>query len=270
MSRLDATANRLVFRPRLFDRVCVFLLVIPCLGALELAVMALLASPKPQTVHCDRASGHCAYFFPGLLNGNTYSDAITDWKSSKLVTRRNGEKTWVVDRTSTPLWLGNDTDDAPTIALYRKYSADLQAFLDDPNRATYDAEFPLPPRGSPAGVIVIVAFGLLLGWFGFRWWRGWYAELELDPAQRTITIHRRPMFFTGPRRVTHAVRDLRLHEAVEQRNVGRGNRAKFAIFELRDKATDKRVFKYAALYDGRTRAKLDGEQALLSKFFQGG
>ena len=239
----------------------------PCLGVFVLAFMALTYKPMPQTVHCDRASARCTYFFPGPFNGDTYSNAITEWKSSKIVTRRDGEKSWKVERTSTPLWLGTDSDDAPTIELYRKYSADLQAFLDDPTRASYDAAFPIPPRGNPAGLILIVAFGLLLGWFGFRWWRGWYAELELDPAQRTITIHRRPMFFTGPRRVTIAVRELRLRESVEQRNVGRGSRAKFAIFELRDQATDKRVFKYAALYDGRTRAKLDGDQALLSKFF---
>lgn len=267
MTRQDPTANRIVLRPRLFDRVCVFLLVVPCFGAFMLTVMVLIAHPQPQTVHCDRASGRCAYFFPGPFNGDTYSNAIAEWKHSKIITRRNGDKTWMVERTSTPLWLGTDTTDAATIELYRKYSADLQAFLDDPNRATYDAVFPLPPPVNRAPVIFIIAFGLLLGWFGFRWWRGWYAELELDAATRSIIIHRRPMFFTGPRTVTRHVKDLRLVERVEQRNVGRGNRAKFALFELREQATDKPVFKYAALYDGRTRAKLDGDMALLARFF---
>ena len=242
----------------------------PCLGSFVLAVMAVMAltgTPKPQTVHCDRASGRCTYFFPGPFNGDTYSNAIAEWKSSKIVTRRNGDKTWKVERTSTPLWLGSDTKDAPTLELYRRFSADLQAFLDDPNRPTYDAEFPLPPRGSPVGAVVIIAFGLLLGRFGFRWWRGWYAELELDPAQRTITIHRRPMFFAGPRTVTRHVKDLRLVEAVENRYIGRGQRAKFAHFELREQTTNRRVFKYLALYDGKTRAQLDGDMVLLSRFF---
>ena len=267
MTKQDPSANRIVLRPRVFDRMCVGFLVLCCLGSVELGVMALTHTARPQTVHCDRGSGRCTYFFDGPFNGDTYSNAIAEWKSSKVITRRNGDKTWKVERTSTPLWLGTDTKDAATIALYQRMSADLQAFLDDPTRPTYDAVFPLPPPVSHFPLIFVFGFGLLLGWFGFRWWRGWYATLELDAAQRAITIHRHPMFFTGPRTVTRHVKDLRLVERVEQRSVGRGNRAKFAVFQLREQSTDSLVFKYAALYDGRTRAKLDGEMALLSRFF---
>ena len=247
---------------------CVAFLVLPCLVAFALPVMVLMHTVKPETVHCDRASGRCTYFFDGPFSGDTYENPIAEWKSSKVVTRRNGAKTWKVERTSTPLWLGSDAKDAPTIALYDKLSADLQAFLDDPARPTFDAVFPLP-HVSYVPLLFVIGFGLLLGWFGFRWWRGWYAELELDAATRSVIIHRRPMFFTGPRTVTRQVKDLRLVEAVENRYIGRGQRAKFAHFELREQATDRRVFKYLALYDGKTRAKLEGDMALLASFFRG-
>ena len=243
------------------------MLVLPCLGTFVLAFMVLTYKPAPQTVHCDRASGRCTYFFPGPFNGDTYENPIAEWKSSKVITRRNGDKTWKVERTSTPLWLGTDTKDASTIALYDQFSADLQAFLADPARPTFDAAFPIAPIPNRFPLVFVMGFGLLVGWFGFRWWRGWYTTHELDAAQRAITIHRHPMFFTGPRTVTRHVKDLRLVERVEQRSVGRGNRAKFAVFQLREQSTDSLVFKYAALYDGRTRAKLDGEMALLSRFF---
>jgi len=205
----------------------VTLLVLPALGSLVLVAMLLVTreSARIETVHCDRAANLCTYFFPGPFNGDTYTDALSNWKSSKVVTRKTGT-TWKVERGTTPLWLGSDTSDAPTIALYRKLSGDLQAFLGDPARATYDAALPPPPK-SYVGFAFIFLFGALCGFFGFRWWRGWYAELELDPKERTITIHRRPMFFTGPRTLTRAVNELRLVEAVENRYIGRGQRAKF-------------------------------------------
>lgn len=263
---MDPGSNRIVLKPRFFDRECVVLLTLPALGSLVLVFMVLINKPRAETVHCDRASGHCTYFFPGPFNGDTYGDDLAHWKSSTVLTRKSGEMTWKVERTTTSLWLGSDTKDPATIALYRKLSADLQAFLSDPSRPTYDAAIPpVPPKYFP--LFFVVLFGGLMGYFGFRWWRGWYAELVLDPAQRTITIHRRPMFFTGPRTLTRPVSELRLVEAVENRYIGRGQRAKFAHFELRDAATGKRVFKYLAYYDRKSRAQLDGDMALLARFF---
>lgn len=265
MTKQDPSANRIVLRPRFFDRECVFLLVVPCLGAAMLTVMALLARPMSETVHCDRASASCTYFFPGMFNGNTYTNPLAEWKSSKLITRKSGEKAWKVERTSTPLWLGWDSSDPSTVALFQKYAGELQTFLETPSQPTFDVAFPKEPI-QRWRVIYIIAFGTFLGWFGFRWWRGWYSTLTLDPAARTITIYRKPMFFIGPRTVTRAASELRLVENVEDRYIGRGNRAKFALFELRDKATNKRVFKYVTLYDRKSRAQIDGDMALLARF----
>ncbi|MBV8762538.1 MAG: hypothetical protein JO257_34960 [Deltaproteobacteria bacterium] len=242
------------------------LLLLPALGSLVLVGMLLTTRSRAETVHCDRAANLCTYFFPGPFNGDTYTDALANWKSSKVVARKSAT-TWKVERGTTPLWLGSDTQDAATIALYQQLSADLQAFLGDPARATYDASIPPPPKRY-AGFVFIVLFGALCGLYGLRWWRGWYTELALDPAQRTIAIHRRPMFFTGPRTVTRPVRELKLVEAIENRYVGRGNRAKFAHFELRDAASGKRVFKYLAFYDRKNRAQLDGDMELLARFFR--
>jgi hypothetical protein len=104
---VDASANRIVLRPRFFDRECVVLLLLPALGALVLAGMVLTTTARTETVHCDRAANLCTYFFPGPFNGNTYMDALASWKSSHVVTRKSGT-TWEVERGTTPLWLGSD------------------------------------------------------------------------------------------------------------------------------------------------------------------
>jgi len=267
VSRLDPTANRVVFRPRFFDRECVFLLVVPALGSLVLAVLLALHDPKPETVHCDRAAQTCTYFFPSFV-GNTYTNALGDWKKSEVVHYKRGGASWKVTRPQGPLWLGSQQGDQETMDLYTRFSADLQAFLDDPKRPTFDALLP-PSKVTYVGFVFVFLFGLLLGFFGFRWWRGWYCELELDPHERTITIHRRPMFFTGPRTLELSVKDLKLSEHVERRDIGRGQTAKFARFELRNTA-GKRVWRYTTLYDKKSRAKLDGDMALLRNLFAGG
>jgi hypothetical protein len=263
---VDPTANRVVLRPRFFDRECVFLLVTPALGSLLLAVMLALHSPQPETIHCERATQQCTYFFPGFRTGDTYTNALADWKSSKVIHDKQGGASWKVERRQGPLWLGSQQGDQATMALYAKLSADLQAFIDDPNRPTFDAMLP-PSKVTYVAFALIFPFGLLLGFFGFRWWRGWYAELELDPHKRTITIHRRPMFFTGPRTLEKPVSELRLSEDVERRNIGKGQSAKFARFELWD-TRGKRVFKYLTLYDNKSRAQLDADMKLLSDFVQ--
>jgi len=264
---MTTPTQSIVLRPRFFDRECVFLLVMPALGSLVFVVLLLVHSPKPETIHCERAIQTCTYFFPSFGSGDTYTNAIGDWKASKVVHYKAGDASWKVERTQGPLWLGLQQSDRATIDLFERLSTDLQAFLDDPNRPTFDAVVPPNQNVSYAGFIGIVAFGLLLGYFGFKWWRGWYATLELDQQQRTVTIHRRPMFFTGPRTVTKPVNELRLVEGVERRSVGRGQSAKFARFELRD-PQGKLVFRYRTLYDKKSRAKLDGDMKLLADFIQ--
>lgn len=236
----------------------------PALGSLVLAVLLIMHSPKPETVHCDRAAQTCTYFFPSFGRGDTYTNALGDWKASKVVHYKKGGASWQVERPQGPLWLGSQQGDRATMDLYTKLSSDLQAFLDSPQRATFDAVLP-SSKVTYVGFVFIQVFGLLLGYFGFRWWRGWYAELELDPRERTITIHRRPMFFTGPRTLTRPAKELRLVENVERRSVGRGQSAKFARFELRDTG-GKLVFHYRTLYDRKSRAKLDGDMKLLAEF----
>lgn len=158
------------------------------------------------------------------------------------------------------LWLADDYTKQ-----FRAMSDDYRAFVADPARATFDAAWqgikpmPLPGAIALAGVCLF---------FALRWWRGWNAELEIDPSERTVTIRRRPMFFTGPRTLTRPATELRLVEAVENRYVGRGQRAKFVHFELRDAASGKRVFRYLALYDKKTRAQLDADMALLAQHVQ--
>src|SRR3954468_7288066 len=129
MSRLDPSANRVVLRPRFFDPECVFLLVIPALGALGLAVLLIIHNPQPETVHCDRAAQTCTYFFPSFGAGDTYTNALSDWKASKVVHYKKGGASWKVERGQGPLWLGSQRGDAATMDLYAKLSADLQAFL---------------------------------------------------------------------------------------------------------------------------------------------
>jgi hypothetical protein len=202
-----------------------------------------------------------------LLGTDTYSDQLSNFTASTVVEHKDHTASWKVERTTRPLWLGNQTGDAQLLAIYRDRSADLQAFLADRGRATYDARFELPRTGSPAGIVVIGLFSLLLAYFGFRWWRGWYAELEV--AGDEIIIRRRPMFFTGPRELRMPMGDLVLSEHVEKRYLGKGQSAKFALFELRTRE-GKRVFKYTTMYDQKSRGVLDGYMQLLGSHISRG
>jgi hypothetical protein len=252
-----------VFRPRFFDQLCVALLVLSGLMALVLAGLSL-RGPTATTFHCDRASQACEAYFPSLFGGDRYEYPLATLRTSQVIDRASGEASWMIDRTTGPLHLGQDSKQPEIIAGYRHMAADLQAFLNDPTRPAFDASFTLQTH-APVAALVIV--GLVMALLGFRWWRGWAAELELDRTADTLTIHRRPMFFTGPRRVTLPRRELRLREAVQLRYVGKGQRAKFARFELRD-ARGRRVFAYATLYDAKSRATLDGYLATLGAFCQ--
>jgi hypothetical protein len=263
MSALDASATRVILRPRFFDRLCVCLLLFPGIQMLVMAVLFALG-PKPATLHCDRGTQSCQTFFPTLfLGGNHYNYDLGDFQASHVVPNRDGTYSWKVDRGKGPLWLGIATKDPAKVAQYRRMAADLQTFLDHPQTATFDASF---QTIGTAPWWLFVGVGLLACIYGFRWWRGWYAELELDRAAREITIHRRPMFFTGPRTVKLAASDVRLDEAIERRYVGNFQRALFARFELRD-THGKRVFRYATLYDKKSCAQLDGYLVALKSFF---
>ena len=263
MSRLDASAARVTLRPRFFDRLCVFFLVLPGLQALLFAVLSMTSTAKQSTFHCDRAATTCRVFWPSLFGGNRYSYDLRDLKTSRLGQDKAGTS-WVVDRGTGPLWLGQSTKDPKVIAEYQRFSADLQAFLGDPSRPTFDASYGQAKK--PPSPWLLLAIGAVFLAFGLPWWHGWYAELELDSAAREITIHRRPRLFTGPRTQKYAASDLRLGEGVENHYIGRGQRAKFVRFELRD-ASGKRVFRYLTLYDARSRAKLDGDMQRLQDFF---
>jgi len=251
-------------RPRFFDRLCVFFLVLPGVQALFFAVMLALPHP-PTTLHCERATQACAVFFPSLMGGDRYGYDLGDFKTSHVVVNKAGMVEWKIERGKGPLWIGQATKKDARIEEYRRLADDFQAFLLDPKRTTFDASL-APVGGAPWPMLIII--GLVMCYFGLRWWRGWYAELELDPAAREITIHRKPMLFTGPRTKKVAASELRLVEAVENRYIGRGQRAKFARIELRDQ-TGKRVFRYTTLYDQKSRAVLDGYMALLAGFFAG-
>jgi len=261
MPRLDPSATRVTLRPRFFDRLCVCLLLLPGIQMVVMAVM-FMAGPRPGTVHCDRGTQECIAYYPSLFGGNHYHYDLGDWHASHVVQNRDGTYEWKVERGQGPLWLGLATKDKATVAHYQQLAAELQAFLEHPHSATYDASFQTM-KAAPWPLLLIV--GLIATFYGFRWWRGWYAELELDPGARELTIHRKPMFFTGARTRTYAAKDLRLLERIENRYVGRGQRAKFARFELRD-LQGKRVFRYTTMYDAANRAVLDGYMALLKDF----
>lgn len=229
MSRLDPTANRIVLRPRFFDRLCVVFLVWPGLVAIALGISGAFPI-QPTTLHCDRTSGQCVM-------------------TSSSIFHNESSITVPIEK----LWLGhNPTPDENQLA------ANFRAFVADGTRATFDATWRTVKPPPPAIAIVM---GLLLVLAGGRWWRGWYSELEL--AGDEIIIRQRPMFFTGPRERRFGKRDVQLVEGVENRYVGRGQRAKFARIELR--AEDgKPVFRYSTLYDKKSRAVLDGYMQLLA------
>ena len=115
---------------------------------------------------------------------------------------------------------------------------------------------------------VLAVMGIVMCSFGFRWWRGWYAELELDTAAGVIRAHRKPMLLGGPRRVTWSRSEVKLETAVSKRSVGRGQRAMFVAIALRDQA-GKRVFRYTTLYDRKSKGPLDEQLAALRAFFEG-
>lgn len=263
MSRLDPSASRIVLRPRFFDRLYVVLLVAAGLGGLAFPVVFLIAGSQPhiETVHCDRASDTCTYSFPSLFGNDTYTNRLTTWTSSKAIEERDHSVSWKVERATTPLWLGTRTTDPALVAIYRAQAGELQVFLADPTRTTFDEHFEIPRSGSPAGIVLVGLLGLILAYYGFRWWRGWYAELEF--AGDDVIIRRRPMFFTGPRELRMPRAELRLVEAVEKRYLGKGQSAKFARFELQTR-DGKRVFRYTTMYDGKSRAVLDGYMQLLA------
>ena len=264
MPRLDPSATRVTLRPRFFDRLCVCLLLLPGIQMVVMAVM-FMAGPRPGTVHCDRGTQECIAYYPSLFGGNHYHYDLGDWHASHVVQSKDGTYNWKVERGAGPLWLGLTTKDQALVARYQQMASDLQTFLDHPHSATFDASF---QTMKPAPWPMLIIIGLVMCYFGLRWWRGWYAELELDPAAREITIHRKPMLFTGPRTKKLAASELRLAEAVENRYIGRGQRAKFARIELRDQ-TGKLVFRYTTLYDNKSRAVIDGYMQLLAGFFTG-
>jgi hypothetical protein len=251
-------------RPRFFDRLYVTLLVLMAVGS-AIGIGLSLIPQGPPHLHCERAANTCTMFWPSPMIGSTYDYDLSTLKNSRTYKDKGGTG-WKVDWGARPLWLATSSNDPAAIAAYTRLAADFQAFLTDPSRPTFDGTYGAPPK--PRIWIFILAFGLVCGYFGFRWWRGWYAEIELDSAARELTIHRRPMFFTGPRTKKYAASELRLSEHVDKRSLGRGQSAKFATFELRD-AHGKRVFKYTTMYDGKHRAVLDGHMALLRDFFVG-
>lgn len=254
----------MTLRPRFFDRFYVSLLVLWAVGGVIGAGLALIPQ-GPAHLHCERAPNKCTMFWPSPMIGSTYEYDLSTLKNSRTYTDKGGTG-WKVDWGARPLWLATSSNKAADIKLYTQLASDFQAFLADPSHPTFDATYGAPPAQVPI-FMVILAFGLFAGYFGFRWWRGWYATLEVDHAAREITIHRKPMFFTGPRTQKYAARDLTLSEHVDKRYLGRGASAKFAKFELRDQQ-GKRVFKYTIMYDNKNRAVLDGYMQLLRDFIR--
>lgn len=257
---------RIAFRPRVFDRVCVCLLVLPGLQMVIAAVL-LAIGPRPSELHCDRATRSCTTFFPTAFHGgDTYRHDLAPLHDSRVVEVPGREQAWKVGNGSAEIILGQGTRVAERIAQYRQLASDFQAFLADPQRATFDVTY-RDLTAPPFWLFAIMGF--VMSYFGFRWWRGWYAELELDGAAGVIRIHRKPMWLGGPRRLVVARADARLEASVQRRAVGRGQRANFAVIALRD-AAGKRVFNYTTLYDRKSKAALDEHMAALHAFFAAG
>ncbi len=254
----------MTLRPRFFDRLYVTLLVMIALGGVIMGALSLRPL-APAHLHCERGANQCTMVWPSAFVTDGYSYDLSTLKNSRTYAGTHGGTGWRVDWGTRDLWLAQPSTDPAAVATYTRLARDFQAFLADPSRTTFDGSYAV--AGLPVGLVIsVLAFGLVCGFFGVRWWRGWYAELEIDKAAGEITIHRRPMFFTGPRTVKLARRDLQLLESVEKRYLGRGQSAKFARFELHD-TRGKRVFSYTTMYDRKSRAVLDGYMALLQEFF---
>jgi hypothetical protein len=178
--------------------------VIAALVALQMSYIAarIFVFPQQSGLVCDRARDGCTHSGTDILGSSwRYTFPAHEMKRSQVEgTKYHGEVRWIVDTTSTtrnPLELGLPTGRKAQQEQYNRHSAALQAFIDNPDQATFEAHY--DSLGGPAGVVWIL-MALLFGFLLFRLIHGWRARLVVDRRTGVVTIHRTPNLWPLARR----------------------------------------------------------------------
>lgn len=175
---------------------CVLLLIIGIFGAY--VSMRYFLWPPMENLQCDRSAGVCRDASGYLFGTTEFTMELAKMHESRVIPdlrrKHKDEYKWVVTTDNGTVELGHPTSDEAQIENYRRLAADLQAFLNDPTRKTFSAEY--FALGGSRWLLLVIAFGALA--WALRWIRGWHAELVFEAVSSTLTIREHPKFFIGP------------------------------------------------------------------------
>ncbi len=152
--------------------------------------------PPMSRLQCHRSSAICTDASGYLFGTTEFSMPLDKMKESRVVPGKGStdEYRWVVTTDKGDAELGNLTSNEAQVENYRRLASDLQAFLNDPSRETFSAEY--FSMGVSKWLLLLVAMGALI--WALWWIHGWRAELCFDNATETLTIHEQPTLFFGP------------------------------------------------------------------------
>jgi len=259
------------FRPRAITQLGMWALLVFGGSNLLLAYRQTSGPPLAE-LHCSRTTHECKEHSSdafGLTDDYTYGFKLLT--NSRVEQIREGTE-WVVTDGDTVRSLGGATRDAAQAAEYRRLAAGFEDFLTDPHRDRFDAVYQAVGMSLPLATIFLAVLAIGALYLAFSWWRGWVADLCFDRAAGTVTIDRRPMFFTGKRRMALHLAQLVpvfVEEDRAQTFLGRYGpikTVKFVRIELRDREGTT-YFSYAMPYDDAGKPAADQRIASVRSYF---
>lgn len=197
---IDRSDNVLTvtFRRRWEDKFTAFLCALVVIEAPYL-VWRIEVSPQQSVLLCDRGNDTCSLSGHDVFGGGwTFSYPASQMRRSRVVPDKYGQK-WIVDMAGEPtVNFGNPTGRTAQQEEYAKYSAALQAFIEDRAQRHFEARF---ASIGGLGVVPWILVELLFGFVLFRYVHGWRTRLIIDRTAGQLTVQRTPALWPPARQV---------------------------------------------------------------------